>query len=334
MKVLIFTLFLLVFLKNIYSQEWGSSAQTNPIGLTNIDVTESAEDNIPSYTFLSSGYNNESAYSGMIDSISGSTISFSDFIIETDANSYEDNALTQSPHLLVLRDGNPLYNGRSFLVIGHEGNDVTINLKPDEVSTYFSATDSIDIIEANTLSSLFGSGEDFLGKKGTPSNADNILVWSTYGWKTYFYNDDKWQTFGTRTDQSNAIIYPDEGVIYVRKSIEPLILTFNGNAPTVAQVYMPQAGNKFLMANPFPTNMKISELVDSSTNWEKSQVFSECDYVLYWSGNSWITYYHNVNNWINSVSGEVDDREILPGESILIVKNKVSSGGSFQKVEL
>ena len=43
---------------------------------------------------MSSGYNNDSAYSGMIDSISGSTLSFSGFILETDEESYEDDVLT------------------------------------------------------------------------------------------------------------------------------------------------------------------------------------------------------------------------------------------------
>ena len=161
--------------------------------------------------------------------------------------------MTQYPHFLRLRDGaKSQHNGNIYPVIGNSGNDITINIDPSIVTGIFTITDSIDIIRANTLGSIFGTGDDFHGKKGTPSFADTIIVWNSIGWKTYFYNDDKWQTFGTRTSQDNSIIYPDEGVIYVRKDTEPLTLSFSGVTPTIVQTYMPGAGEKFLMGNPFP----------------------------------------------------------------------------------
>ena len=334
MKYIKYVIFTLLLCSYACAQNyWGSSASTNPVGLTNIEIIEAAEDSIPSYTFMSSGYQDESAFSGMIESVNGATLTLVDLVIDTDENSYSENELTSEPHLLFIRDGQEIYNGMVFPIISNNGNDIVVNVNPDDTSTYFQVNDSVDIIKAITLETLFGAGDDFHGQKGTPSFADNVLVWSSFGWKTYFHNQGKWQTFGTRSSQNSTIIYPDEGLIYVRKQTSPLTLTFSGNAPTVCQSYMPSAGNKFLSSNPFPQTIKLSELIDTSSNWSKSQNISECDLILYWSGNSWIPYYHDVNNWINSVSGEIEDREILAGESFFISKNVVSSGGSFFKIQ-
>ena len=334
---IILILFFGISFNKLYSQQWGSNASTTPFGATNISITEAAEDNIPSFTFLSIGYeDSEYAYSGTIESIDGVKITLHELDGgEFSENPYEENELTQYPHFIRLRDGDKYqHNGKIYPVIGNSGNVITINITPSNASDVFTATDSIDIIRANTLGSLFGTGDEFHGKKGTPSFADNIIVWNSIGWKTYFYNGDCWQTFGTRSSQDNSIIYPDEGIIYVRKDTEPLTLSFSGVTPTIIQTYMPGAGEKFLMANPFPTEMKLSQLIDTSSNWEKSQNIDECDIVLYWSGNAWKSYYYDINNWRSVTSGEVDDRVIESGECIFIVKNKISSDAFYRQINL
>jgi hypothetical protein len=316
--------------------QWGSTETTIPIGVTNINILEAAEDNIPSFTFLSIGYDDDQfAYSGTIEDINGSTITLSDLDGELETNPYEDNELTQYPHFIKLRDGEKSeHNGRVFLVTGNKGNDITVNIKPNETSTFFTITDSIDIIRANTLESVFGVGETFNGIKGTPSIADNIIIWSSIGWRTYFCNGDQWHTFGTRSKQGKTVIYPDEGIIYVRKGITPLTLSFSGVTPTVVQSYIPGPEHKFLMGNPFPKEIKLSELIDTSSSWSKSQNISECDLVLCWSGNAWITYYFNVNNWVNFNTGKIDDKIIQSGESVFVIRNKISSTASYKKVNL
>jgi hypothetical protein len=306
---------------------WGSEAATQAIGVTNIDILEAAEDSTPSYTFLSSGYNQEAVYSGVIETIIGSTLTLSDLIGQYEEESYEDDVLAQEPHFLRLRDGQEEYNGLVFLVLANVENDVTIGLEANLVSQYFQAYDSIDIIKANTLAGMFGTGEDFHGEKGTPSIGDNILIWTTYGWKTYFYHNDKWQTFGTRSDQGGTIIYPDEGLIYQRKGTAPLTLSFSGYVPQFVQSYLPGSEGKFLMSNPFPVESKISDLIDVSSNWNKSQNSSQADYILAWSGSAWVSYYHDVNNWINLNTGQIDDHVFQSGESFFVVRaDSVNAG--------
>ena len=249
-----------------------------------------------------------------------------------------DNELAQTPHLLRVVDGNAdgnanvfsTVNGHVFNVIGHVGNDLTVNLPPSQMSSYFAIYDGVQIIKATTLETLFGVGVDFTGNSGTPSVGDNILIWSSVGWKVYFHYNDKWQTFGTRADQSSTIIFPDEGMVYVRRG-EQLTLSFSGLVPQSIQSYLPGPGKKFLMSNPFPTTMPLSELIDTDNNWIKSNNVNEADQIATWSGSSWVTYYTNLNDeWININTGQIDDHELLAAEAFFIFRSSDIGNGVAQ----
>ena len=321
----------------IYSQyTWGSSQSTNPVGVTNLEISPQSGGDT-SYTFLSGAYNQDSAYSGSIESINGVTLTFIDLDGSLEETPYGEDELVA--YLLKIRDGNPLYNGMVFPVIANNGNSVTIGEPPENIALYFSENDCIDIIEANTLKGLFGEGEDFHGLKGTPSKSDNILIWTSVGWKTYFYKDEKWQTFGTRADQGSTIIYPDEGIIYARRGEEDLTLSFSGNAPVTVQSYMPGPNQKFLMANPFPIEASLSQLINTESNWEKSNNVNEADQILAWSGSTWNTYYLNTNNqWINAVTQQEEDLMIKSGESFFIARSdgfgSTALNAGFKKIDI
>ena len=328
-------LFLYLFL---VSSLVSSTQYTGTIGVTNI-ILPAGTATSASYTFLSTAYNQDPVYSGAVDAINGASLTLADFSL---AN-YEDNELTQSAHLLRVVDGNAdgnadlnsTVNGMVFPVIGHVGDVVTINATPTEVSTYLALYDGVEIIQANTLDSLFGTGDDFVGLSGKPSSGDNILIWDTFGWKTYFHYNDKWQTFGTRSDQKATIIYPDEGMIYVRRSTSPLILSFSGYIPNSVQSYLPPRDFKFLMSNPFPVAMTLSELIDTDSNWESNTSVIDADQILLWTGSAWSIYFHNGSDWINSLTGQIDDKSIEAGSSFMILRSQslnVSEG--YNKIDL
>jgi hypothetical protein len=303
---------------------------TDPIGVTNVILPVGTMSD-PSYTFISSAYNQDPAYSGSIDAIDGSQLTLSDL----EDNNYEDNELIQTAHLLRLRDGDENHNGMVFPVLSNIGDNVVIGCPSADIPTYFSLYDSVDIIEANTLGGLFGTGADFLGLSGKPAQGDNILIWTTYGWKTYFYYQDKWQTFGTRSDQGATIIYPDEGMVYVRKSDE-LTLSFSGYVPLIVQSYRPGSDHKFLMSNPFPVTVTLSQLIDTSSNWISNTSVNAADQILSWSGTAWVIHYHNGDDWINlTAGGAIDDKEIQAAESFFIVRaqNIISTAG-YNKISI
>ena len=327
-------IFLCLFL---VSRLISSTQHTGVVGVTNINLPAGSSTSA-SYTFLSTAYNQDPAYSGIVDAINGSSLTLADFSLAD----YEDNELTQSPHLLRVVDGNAdgnadlssTVNGMIFPVIGHVGDVVTINATPIEISTYITLYDGVEIIEANTLDSLFGTGSDFIGLSGKPSFGDNILVWNSFGWKVYFHYNDKWQTFGTRSDQKTTIIYPDEGLIYVRRG-GALTLSFSGYIPNSVQCYLPPREEKFLMSNPFPIAMTLSQLINTSSNWESNNNVVDADQILTWTGSAWSIYFHNGSNWINSLTGEIDDKSIEAGASFMILRSQsLSITEGYNKVDL
>ena len=314
-----------------------STQYTSSVGATNIDIPVGTQAS-PSYTFMSTANNQDPAYAGTIDAINGAQITLADF----DLAGYDDNELTQSGHLLRVVDGNAdgnadissTVNGMVFPVIGHVGDVVTINATAAQISTYLALYDGVEIIEANTLESLFGVGDDFVGLSGKPSSGDNIYVWNSVGWKVYFHYNDKWQTFGTRSDQKATIIYPDEGLIYVRRS-DAMTLTFSGNIPNSVQCYMPPRDNKFLMSNPFPIAMNLSELIDTSSNWSSNTNIIDADQILVWTGSAWAIYFHNGTDWINYMTSQIDDKSIEAGSSFMIIRSlDLSITEGYNKVDL
>jgi len=312
---------------------WGGSGTTTPIGVTNITLPDGTPKD-PSYTFISSSYDQELAYSGFIDGINGVTLTLDGLVNFFDDPGYQEDELIETPHLLRLRDGNPLYHGMAFPLLGNKENDVVINVSPNDITTYFTVGDAVDIIQANTIGGLLGTGENFTGLAGKPNQGDNLMIWTTYGWKTYFYYQDKWQTFGTRNDQSATIVYPDEGVVYIRRS-DALTVSFSGSVPFTVQSYRPGSDAKFLMSNPFPIPATLSQLIDTSSNWMSGTILDEIDQVLFWSGTAWQAYYHNGSDWINLTSSEIDDKEVEGGEAFFIVRAANSSlTAGYNKIDI
>ena len=78
-----------------------STQYTGAIGVTNINLPTGSPTSA-SYTFLSTAYNQDPAYSGNIDAINGASLTLADFSLAD----YDDHELTQSPHLLRVVDGN------------------------------------------------------------------------------------------------------------------------------------------------------------------------------------------------------------------------------------
>jgi hypothetical protein len=137
---------------------------------------------------------------------------------------------------------------------------------------------------------------------GRPNSADNIIVWTGVGWKSYFYYQNTWFTSGTRTNQEFSVIYPDEGIVYVRRDTDSFSLTLSGTVPAIdSKGFHPAGGAKFLLSNPYPVSIGLQDLaIDSSSSWTKSDTATSADQVLIWTGSSWTTFYKKSNgNWAN-----------------------------------
>ena len=115
--------------------------------------------------------------------------------------------------------------------------------------TYYQA--SWPTIGGNTSSGDGSSNNEIL--VGKPSKADNVIVWTTYGWKTYFYYNNKWQTYGTWSSQDFTTIYPDEGLVLVRRyDTDSYALTLSGVVPAIKSSLPPSRGQQIFVEQSLP----------------------------------------------------------------------------------
>ena len=155
-------------------------------------------------------------------------------------------------------------------------------------------------IGSNTTSGDSTDNNEILS--GKPASADNVIVWTTYGWKTYFYYNSKWQTYGARSSQDFTVVYPDEGLVLVRRDTDSYALTLSGTVPAISsQSFHPAGDNKFLLSNPYPVPIGLADLgLHGSGNWTSNNTAASADQVLVWTGSSWSTFYKNAAaNWSN-----------------------------------
>jgi hypothetical protein len=162
-------------------------------------------------------------------------------------------------------------------------------------------------IGSNTTSGDSTDNNEILS--GKPASADNVIVWTTYGWKTYFYYNSKWQTYGTRSSQDFTVVYPDEGLVLVRRDTDSYALTLSGTVPAISsQSFHPAGDNKFLLSNPYPVPIGLADLgLHGSGNWTSNNSAASADQVLVWTGSSWSTFYKKANgNWYNASESSIN----------------------------
>jgi hypothetical protein len=171
--------------------------------------------------------------------------------------------------------------GRSFLISGNTATTVTVsNPNSETISSIFETDYNVEIIRASTLGETFGT-ETPLVKSGNSFNnqataADFIYLLSESGsYAPYYHFSGNWLMAPgwynvlnpTITPLNDTVVWPDEGFIIARRdNSSALNLATDGAVLSTDQkMQLPAAGNKFVMNNPFGTDILFTELF-SPTN--------------------------------------------------------------------
>ena len=301
---LLFAVLTLTVSHNIFSQPYYTGqAYSTIVGVSTVEIKQGV-------TLMSLPYRQEPVYSGCINSINANILSVDPSISPLDDPPEQDVYVT-TPHYVYVHDSIDGNEGMYYLIIRNDGYDITI----DTSSGSPTINDNIHIIPANTIDSIFGEYEDNIPAR------DTIMVWNSFGWSsvTYFPERDVWRAPGTRRDGRYTIIYPDEGIAYIHRSADPIIIATDGEVRLESQLYIPQPGNKFISVNPFPTSTSLLDITEDS--------LSPGDYVYRWNTASgyWDTYTYDAQarEWYDMSSNQVDVT-LRSHESFFIVKNTPS----------
>ena len=236
------------------------------------------------------------------------------------------NGIT-NPHLLRVKTGTN--TGLIFAISSNTTNQLTVILPPSVASLVgvLNVNDSCEVVPANTLGSIFGTGATppTLTGGATTVAADNVYLFNGTTWVPYYYSTTSsyWKQSGN-ADRSNTIIYPDDLVFVVRKDVSgPAVLTFMGTVPsTTEKSEIPTGSTAF--SNRFPVDMTLGGLgLQNIPGWVAGTTAATSDSVYIFNGTTWVKFYFSStsNYWKQSGNSDRSGEPILAGSGVFIVRS-------------
>ena len=200
----------------------------------------------------------------------------------------------------------------------------SLGLSPD--------TDTFEIIECDTLASLFGEpvAGGIVGG-ATQDTADVVFLFVNGSWSRFYYDTDlsNWKKVSFfDNDASNQVLLPDAGMLYSRLSATTSEFVITGTVPsTDREVSINAAGATFL-GNSWPTDVRLDETgIENIAEWNSTTSRSSADKVFVLTDTGWKRYFHDGSNWKEvSFFEPLSDGVMIPsGSAVLIVKSSAAS---------
>jgi hypothetical protein len=187
--------------------------------------------------------------------------------------------------------------------VTNNGSNYTLALSTQGVnlSTIAAAGDTYEVLPQDTLSSLFGTMGVSLQTGASASTADNIELWQSGGQFTYYNDGSNWRQAGSLITQNNTLLPSGAGILVVRRGSTSVPSYLLGRVPEVALRQFTTPGGSTLLAGPYPTNMTLaSSGFSSASGWQAGASAATADTIMLYSGNAWLTFFYNGNNWRQS----------------------------------
>jgi uncharacterized protein (TIGR02597 family) len=319
------------------------TVQTIPVGFNTATVTAAPNASTPSSTVVSVPFYQIASFQGAISTVDSSNqISFSGTTFTS--------TLTAPPYLARLKTGTSV--GRFFLVTSFTNTQLTLDTatagytlttgSPSTTQAQVAVGDSVEILPANTLGTLFPSGAPFQTGPSS-SQADNVYIWNGTTWDVFFHNGTNWKKTANFGNFETKPVLPDQGLFIVRRGTSPLNLTFLGTvSSTTERTDFPGAGSSF-KSNRFPVDATLAGSATSTTyplnlqslpNWQSGASAAAADNVYIWNGTTWDVFFYNGTNWKKTANfGTFDNQKVLLGSAMFIVRRSTAAGSNSTLVQ-
>jgi len=313
-----------------------SAVETQPVGYTTLNIaagTGAARTvTVLGLPLYAPANNIDGSSVGVITSVTSNTISVS-------GAGWTDGQLSvaATPYIVRITSGNA--EGRNLLISANTIDTLTINTTASNVSDLTTlgitaSTDKYELVECDTLSSLFGEPvEGGIVGGADSTTADVIFMFVGGSWSRVYYDTDVsyWTkvTFGS-PNFSNQVIMPDAGLLYSRLSNTSSDFVITGTVPNTARSLTINKSGVTPVANAWPTNITLLESeIQNAPNWVASSDSSVADKVFVFDG-SWSRYYHDGTNWRKITFGTPisDSTVISSGSAVLISKTSADLNDS------
>jgi uncharacterized protein (TIGR02597 family) len=312
------------------------TVQTIPVGFNTASITPATDATHPKSSVVSVPFYQIATFQGATSTVDSSNqISFTGTTFTS--------TLTGPKYLARFKTGNSV--GRFFIISSFTNTQLTLDTttagytlttgSPSNTQAQIAPGDSVEILPANTLASLFGTGANVVFQTGSVNTADNIFIWNKtlQHFDNYFHNGTNWRLSGNGNIQDNFVVLPDAGLFIQRRGTAALNLTFLGTVPsTTERTDYPGPASSFVN-----TRFPIDYTFKGSTNplnlqnvpgWTPGSV-NTADQALLWNNalQHWDIYFYNGTNWRLSGNGNIQDNTAIPlGTPIFIVRRSTAAG--------
>ncbi len=224
------------------------------------------------------------------------------------------------PYYLKIIDTESNFTGLSFLINSNSDHVLELNNSLNlSLGSILLKDTLVEVLPGWTLGSLFGYTEIQLQSDANASRADWIYLLKSSAnqigensdYISHFHNGTEWKQVNSPNDStSHYKIPPDESVIIARRSEANKVLTFNGISPAIPTTwYLPEFNRTKLVSNPFPTSIKLSDIIgnetitddnssaeENSTRWLAHREQDLADNIQILNPSGWSTYWHDGTN--------------------------------------
>ena len=307
-----------------------TTVRTVPLGLVNTTVPAGAN------LAVSTPFHAAAEAAGVTGSVTGSNS-----LTVANANWTADQ-FTATPHLARITGGAGA--GREFLIVSNTTSQLTLDTRgyvltgsapSQSAEIQVQANDALDIVPANTLGSLFGTGAVPFQTGADAGVADTVQLWNGSAWDVYFHDGASWKKSGAAGDWNSAVILPGRGMFITRRANTPVDLTFLGTVLSNTGLNdVPGPGTTF-PGSRFPLTITLKTFgLHLLAGWQGNADPAVADGVLIWNGTTWSRFYHDGTNWHQSgVLGIMDGRAISPAVAVLVKRRGTASGTSATLVQ-
>ena len=273
-----------------------TTATTDPVGFVTTTIAASPNGTAFATTPISPVLLQASGIDGLT---AGALSSVTSNTVSVDSAGWTPGQLTASSVYVLFKSGD--LEGLIVRVTDNTATTATLDtFSADLTSLGAKSGDAFQLVQGDTLSSMFGTPEDgVIGGTSAQYSAgqtDRVNVRDSAGVvRTFYFNTDanQWRRVGTSADQGSVPISPLAGAFYLRIGQTPLSTVTTGNVPTTAVKYLVPTSGLTYFARFFPTGGTINDFgFQNLPGWSSADRVNTTDASgvvrsYFWNGTQW-----------------------------------------------
>lgn len=166
-------------------------------------------------------------------------------------------------------------------------------------------------------------------KNNNPDLADNVLLFVSGSWSTYYYHqsNNRWtrRTLGS-PDSTNQPIKPESGLMFNRIGVAALALNVTGSVPMTKRADNVKSSGVSFLGTHWPVDITLyNSGIQNIPGWVASSNVNSADQLQLLVNGSWSVYWFDGTNWKRRTLGSpISDNQIIAAGSAFLI-NKLNA---------